>query len=366
MTEERSTPEADSTTPASPSAEKPARQPRPRGAGVAVLLAFVALACAGGAGLLAWQQQQASDLLSARLTGLDQTLNQQLARHATLDALAELRRDMDTLRQSLDDRQQALTQDTASRLDALRAELATQQQALDTLRALTGRDERLWRLGEIERLLTAAQTRLRLLDDAATARLLLQESDRTAMPLGGEALPLREALQQAIAGTNGTHLDREGIALRLTQLAEALPELPRAKPTAEAIEAPPADGWWAQTKAWVGGWLHIERKAAPAPDRDPALAEATTRLLQARRALLARDTEQAQALVRQTVETAHAHLQTGDARVRAALDDLADIAAELARPAPTMVDLTPAFTALRALRAAPAGVAPASGSSQGD
>ncbi|MGB9670473.1 MAG: uroporphyrinogen-III C-methyltransferase [Halothiobacillaceae bacterium] len=355
MTEERSTPEADSTTPASPSAEKPARQPRPRGAGVAVLLAFVALAGAGGAGLLAWQQQQASDLLSARLTGLDQSLNQQLARHATLDALTELRRDMDTLRQSLDAldaRQQALTQDTTSRLDALRAELATQQQVLDTLRALTGRDERLWRLGEIEHLLTAAQTRLRLLDDAATARLLLQESDRTAMPLGGEALPLREALQQAIAGTNGTHLDREGIALRLTQLAEALPELPRAKPTAEAIEPTPADGWWAQTKAWVGGWLHIERKAAPAPDRDPALTEATTRLLQARRALLARDTEQALALVRQTMETAHARLQTGDARVRAALDDLADIAAELARPAPTLVDLTPAFTALRTLRAA--------------
>ncbi|MEW5973926.1 MAG: uroporphyrinogen-III C-methyltransferase [Pseudomonadota bacterium] len=367
MTEERSTPEADSTTPASPSAEKPARQPRPRGAGVAVLLAFVALAGAGGAGLLAWQQQQASDLLSARLTGLDQTLNQQLARHATLDALAELRRDMDTLRQSLDARQQALTQDTASRLDALRAELATQQQALDTLRALTGRDERLWRLGEIERLLTAAQTRLRLLDDAATARLLLQESDRTAMPLGGEALPLREALQQAIAGTNGTHLDREGIALRLTQLAEALPELPRAKPMAEAIEAPPADGWWAQTKAWVGGWLRIERKeAVPAAGRDQAMLDAATRLLQARRALLARDTEQALSLVRQASETANTRLETGDARVRTALDDLADIAAELARPAPTMVDLTPAFTALRALRAAPGSAAPAAVTAQGD
>jgi uncharacterized protein HemX len=373
MTEDLTPQDADSATPASPAEEKPARPPRPRGSGVAALLALIALAGAGAAGLLAWQQRQAIDLLSARLTALDQTLNEQLARHATLDALAELRKEMDSLRQSLDARQQALTQDTTSRLDALRAEVEAlraeagiQQQTLDTLRALTGRDERLWRLGEIERLLTAAQTRLRLLDDAATARLLLQEADRTAMPLGGETLPLREALQQAIVGTNGAHLDREGIALRLTQLAEALPELPRAKPTDEAIEAPPADGWWAQTKAWVGGWLHIERKSAPAPDRDSALAEATTRLLQARRALLARDTEQALSLVRQATETANARLDTGDARVRAALDDLAHIADELARPAPTMVDLTPAFTALRALRAAPAGIVPASDPSQGD
>lgn len=370
MTEERSTPEADSTTSASPHAEKPARQPRPRGAGLALLLALAALAGAGGAGFYAWQGHQT---LAVRIADLERGMNEQLARHATLDALAGLHKDMDSLRQSLDARQQALTQDTASRLDALRAEVEAlrseadiQQQALDALRALAGRDERLWRLGEIERLLTAAQTRLRLLDDAATARLLLQEADRTAAPLGGEALPLREALQQAIAGTNGTQLDREGIALRLTQLAEALPELPRAKPTDKAIEPPPAEGWWAQTKAWVGSWLHIERKATPAPDRDPALAEATTRLLQARRALLAREAEQALALVRQTVETAHARLQTDDARVRAALDDLAAIAAELSRPAPTMVDLTPAFTALRALRAAPVGAAPAFGSSQGD
>lgn len=365
MTEERSTPEADTTTPASPSAEKPARQPRPRGSGVAVLLALLALA---GAGLLAWQQRQAIDLLSARLTALDQTLNEQLAGHATLDALAEIRKDMDSLRQSLDTRQQALTQDTTSRLDALRAELealraeaSIQQQALDTLRTLTGRDERLWRLGEIERLLTAAQTRLRLLDDAATARLLLQEADRTAAPLGGEALPLREALQQAIAGTNGTRLDREGIALRLAQLAEALPELPRAKPTAEAIEPPPADGWWAQTKAWVGGWLRIERKASAAPERDPALAEATTRLLQARRALLARDTEQALSLVRQASETANTRLETSDTRVRAALDDLHAIAETLAQPTPTQTDLTPAFSALRTLRNAEPAAAPQQG-----
>ncbi|MFZ5465889.1 MAG: uroporphyrinogen-III C-methyltransferase [Pseudomonadota bacterium] len=374
MTEERSTPETDSATPASPGAEKPARQPRPRGSGVAVLVTLVALAGAGGAGLLAWQQRQAIDLLSARLAGLDQTLNEQLARRATLDALAGLRKDMDILRQSLDARQQSLTQDTASRLDALRAELealrseaSIQQQALDALRALTGRDERLWRLGEIERLLTAAQTRLRLLDDAATARLLLQEADRTATPLGGEALPLREAMQQATSGTNGARLDREGIALRLTQLAEALPELPRAEVRAEAAEAAPADGWWPRAKAWVGGWLHIERKeAVPAAGRDQAMLDAATRLLQARRALLARDTEQALSLVRQASETANTRLETGDARVRTALDDLADIAAELARPAPTMVDLTPAFTALRALRAAPGSVAPAAGTAQGD
>ncbi|HET20199.1 MAG TPA: hypothetical protein ENO16_06285, partial [Chromatiales bacterium] len=263
---------------------------------------------------------------------------------------------------------QALTQETTSRIDALRAELESlrgearaQQQALDALRALTGRDERLWRLGEIERLLTAAQTRLRLLDDAATARLLLQEADRTAAPLGGEALPLREALQQAAAGTNGARLDREGLALRLTQLAEALPGLPRAQVNGTAAEDVPADGWWARAKDWMGGWLHIERKAPISAEagRDRALLDAATHLLQARRALLARETTQALGLVRQAADTATTRLEAGDTRVRAAQDELAAIVAELERPAPTMVDLTPAFTVLRALRAAePAAAAP--------
>jgi len=324
---------------------------------LAALIALIALAGAGAAGLLAWQQHQAIDQLTDRLAALEQTLNAQLAQRATLDALVDVRKDMDTLREALDARQQHLAQDTASRLDTLRAELEglrsefnNQQQALDALRSLAGRDERLWRLGEIERLLTAAQTRLRLLDDAATARLLLQEADRIAAPLGGEALPLRAALQQAAAGTNEAHLDREGIALRLTQLAEALPELPHAKPRAETNEEAASPGWWAQTKAWVGGWLRVERRESPTAHRDHALQDAATQLLQARRDLLARDTEHALARVRKAAETARDRLEAGDARVRTALDDLNAIIAELARPAPTMVDLTPAFAALRALR----------------
>jgi uncharacterized protein HemX len=337
MTEDRSTPDTDTVTPASPAAEKP---PRPRGAGLALLLALLALAGTGGAGFYAWQQQQA---LTTRIAGLEQGLHEQLAQRASLDALGLLRKELDSLRQSLEAQQQ--------HLDALRAELATQQQALDALRTLTGRDERLWRLGEIERLLTAAQTRLRLLDDAATARLLLQEADRTAAPLGGEALPLREAMQQAASAIHGTPLDREGLALRLTQLAEILPDLPRIKPAAEQVENAPTEGWWPRAKAWVSGWLHIERKGAPAAERDQALLEAANALLQARRLLLARDTAQALERVRQAAEAARAHLDGHDTRALAALDELNDLSATLAQPAPTMVDLTPAFTALRALRA---------------
>lgn len=371
MSETNTPPETETVTPETPVAEKSAKPPRSKGAGLALLVSLIALAGAGGAGFIAWQQQQSAQQTDARLQALDQTLSAGLAERASTASLTELRQQMDALRQAIDGQQQALSQETASRIDALRAELETlrgeanaQQQALDTLRALTGRDERLWRLGEIERLLTAAQTRLRLLDDAATARLLLQEADRTAAPLGGEALPLREALQKAAAGTNGARLDREGLALRLTQLAEALPDLPRAKAPGGTTEEAPADGWWAKTKAWVGGWLQIERKAPITAEagRDKALLDAATHLLQARRALLARDTEQALGLVRKSAETATARLEAGDTRVRAALDELAAITAELERPAPTMVDLTPAFTALRALRAAE----PAAGTAQGD
>ncbi|MEF3192846.1 MAG: uroporphyrinogen-III C-methyltransferase [Halothiobacillaceae bacterium] len=363
MTEERNSPETAPSAP--PATEKPVRPSRPRGAGLALALSLLALAGTGAAAWLAWEQNQAAQ---ARLAELERSLHQQLAQRASQEALDTLGKGMESLRQALDTRQQTLEQAMTARLeslradiDALREEARAQQQALDTLRALTGRDERLWRLSEIERLLTAAQTRLRLLDDASTARLLLQEADRTAAPLGGEALPLREALQQAIANTNGTRLDREGIALRLTQLAEALPDLPRAQASVEVSGAAPEDGWWPTVKGWVSGWLHIERKTPPTPDRDAVLAEAATRLLQARRALLARDTEQALTLVRQALDNINTRLETSDTRVRAALDDLHAIAETLAHPAPTQTDLTPAFSALRTLRNAEPAAAPQQG-----
>lgn len=341
MTEEHSTPD---TAPPTPGAEK---APRARGVGLTVLIALFALACAGGAGFYAWQQQK---MIEARFADLERNLNEQLAQRATLDALELVRKELNGLRQSLQAQQQSFTQDTAQRLDALRAELATQQQALDTLRTLAGRDERLWRLGEIERLLTAAQTRLRLLDDSATARLLLQEADRLAALLGGEALPLREAMQQAGAHLGSPQLDREGLALRLTQLAESLPDLPRAKP----IDAPrdtSTEGWWMRAQNWLGSWLHIEHKAAGS-ERDPTLAAAANQLLQARRALLARDTPQALARVREVFALASRQLDGHDPRALAALDELNDILSALEQPAPGLTDLTPAFTALRALHRA--------------
>jgi len=367
-TEDFKTPENDPIEPATAAPQKDERPARLRGAGAAIALALLALAGAGGAGFLAWQQQQGMGALDARLAELDSSLKAQLADRASaasVQALSgELARGLAGQKQSIDtalaqqaDALRAEIQAQQQALATLRGEVATQQQALDTLRALTGRDERLWRLGEIERLLTAAQTRLRLLDDAVTARLLLQEADRTAAPLGGEALPLREAFRQAMGGMNGSaSLDREGLALRLTQLAEALPELPLAKFEPDEAPAAPAEGWWPKAKAWVGSWLHIaSRNGAPTTARqDDALKGATAQLLDARRVLLARDTDKARALAQQVLDTASPRLDGKDARAASALEDLRGIVAQLAQPASAAVDLTPAFTTLRALRDAPA------------
>lgn len=254
MMEQPSTPDTDAAPHASPGAEKP---PRPRGAGLALLVAVFALAGAGGAGFYAWQLQHT---LAARLADLEQGMSEQLAQRASLDALGFLRKELDSLRQSLEAQQQTLTQDTTQRLDALRADLATQQQALDTLRTLTGRDEWLWRLGEIERLLTAAQTRLRLLDDTATARLLLLEADRTAAPLGGEALPLREALQQASTQLGAPQFDREGLALRLTQLAEGYRTYRARGPPARRVTPLTRAGGRARRTGWAAGCTSNARR----------------------------------------------------------------------------------------------------------
>lgn len=359
MTEDRTaepaTVDIEDTTARESPAEKPIKPTRPRGAWLALFLAFIALVTAGGAGFLAWQQQQIASALEARLTELDKTLSAQLAERASATSVQKLTSELQTQKQTLDVALAQQADTLRAELEALRNEARAQQQALDTLRTLTGRDERLWRLGEIERLLTAAQTRLRLLDDAATARLLLQEIDRTATPLGGEALPLREAVQQAMTRmAGGASLDREGIALRLTQLAEVLPDLPLAKIKPDEAQPAPADGWWPKTKAWVGSWLHIANKnGAPTTARqDDTLKAATAQLLDARRALLARDTDKAHAITKQVLDAASTRLDDKDARTATVLDDLTGIVTRLAQPAPATVDLTPAFTALRALRSA--------------
>ena len=359
MTEDRTAESAtvdteDKATRGTP-AEKPAKSARPRGTWLAFFLAFIALITAGGAGFLAWQQQQTATALEARLAELDTTLSAQLAERASATSVQRLTSELQAQKQALDVALAQQTDTLRAELEALRNETRAQQQALDTLRTLTGRDERLWRLGEIERLLTAAQTRLRLLDDAATARLLLQEIDRTAAPLGGEALPLRETVQQAMTGlASGASLDREGIALRLTQLAEVLPDLPLAKAGSDEPQPTMEEGWWPQTKAWVGSWLHIANKnGAPTTARqDDTLKAATAQLLDARRALLARDTGKAHSMAKQVLDAASARLDGKDARTATMLDDLRGIVTRLAQPAPATVDLTPAFTALRALRAA--------------
>lgn len=354
MTEDRPTTEPEVTTTPETAAPEPQERPgRKRGGGfaafLAILLALIALAGAGGAGFLYWQQQERMAALETRLAKLDE----QLAQRASTASVETLSQTLSAQKQAVDVALAQQSDALRAEMEALRTEARNQQQALDTLRALTGRDERLWRLGEIDRLLTAAQTRLRLLDDAVTARLLLQEADRTAAPLGGEVLPLREAIQQAMTGMgNGPSLDREGLALRLTQLAESLPELPLASARPQA-DAAPAEGWWARTRAWAASWLRIARKdEAVTARQDPKLQPVPTQLLDARRALLARDTTKASELVKQVTETARSRLDGNDARALAALDELNEIGNRLAQPAAITADLTPAFAALRALWAA--------------
>ncbi|MFZ5580908.1 MAG: uroporphyrinogen-III C-methyltransferase [Pseudomonadota bacterium] len=349
MTEERAAAEHASTTAPEPaaSAPEPRAAPRRKSVALASLLVLAALAAAGGTGALYWRQQQTLDALEARQAALEA----QLAQRATQDSLQSLERNLANQRETLEE---ALTQHEKAlraELEALRSETRNQQQALDALRNLAGRDERLWRLGEIERLLTASQTRLRLLDDAGTARLLLQEADRTAAPLGGETLPLREALQRALTGmASGASLDREGLALRLTQVAETLPDLPLTQNDTSPSDA--SEGWWADFKSWLGSWFRIARKddARFARD-DQTLRGVPAQLLETRRALLARDTSKARDSLKPALEACRARLDSHDARALAALEELNEIATRLDQPAATAVDLTPAFSALRALRA---------------
>jgi hypothetical protein len=228
-------------------------------------------------------------------------------------------------------------------------------------------------LSEMERLLTAAQLRLGALDDPVGARQLLGEIERLANPLGGEALPLRNAVQQLASPLDvSAPLDREGLALKMFNLAQMLPYLPQKSPQS-ATPAAAGEGqksgaadWWAQTRAWFGSWLQIKKttqETLPAPPVNAskmteavshsAQAAAAQTLLDARHALLTRHVAQAYSLSVQAAQQARDALDLNAPQVQQALVSLREASAALEHGDTARTpDFAPAFAALRALRLA--------------
>lgn len=332
----------------------PSRRKRPLLVG-AVWILLILLLLASGAGYWGYaqwqQQQQALTSLQSRVAELDQHLNAQLGLRAS-------RSDLSRLAEETQSAQQAVQLAVAG----MQTSLDEHKQRLDQLNQMLGQDASQWRLSEIERLLSAAQLRVGALDDPLGARQMLQEVERLASALGGESLPLRTAVQQlASALDRSVPLDRDGLALKIFNLAQTMPHLPlksgeQAQSSGDV--ATPQDGWWAQTKAWFGSWMQIKNTdqtaaSKPAPDQPQPLAAASQTLLEARAALLNRQVDEAYRLSAQALALAQQAKQIDGSAptVQHALAQLRDISAALEQGyRPQTLDFAPAFVALRALR----------------
>jgi len=333
-----------------------APQPKRAGRGVWRVMWFLLLLVLlmGGAGYWGygmWQQQQQSlTALQTRVAELDQNLNAQLTQRASTRELGRLAEETQSTQQAL---QLAVA--------GLQTTLKEHKQHLDSLKQKLGQDASQWRLSEIERLLAAAQLRIGALDDPIGARQMLREVERLAASIGGESLAFRNAVQQ-LAGAldSSVPLDRDGLALKMFNLAQIMPNLPlKAGEVPGAPGAAEVDqtGWWAQTRAWFSGWMTIKNTAQPTSSMPSAelaspLVEATQTLLKAREALLTRHVDEAARLSAQALTQAQqvTTLDSSSPKVQHALAELRDIAAALEQGyRPQALDFAPAFAALRAL-----------------
>ena len=371
----------DSTS--TPSSGKP-KSTRKTSLWVAGLLLFL-LALMAGAGYLGfglWQQQQ-QDLrkLHGDVAALKQNLNDTLAKQLSSSQATFERLSQDT---------KATQQSLQRALAGLQATLDEHKQKLARLESQLGQNASQWRLSEIERLLAAAQLRVGALDDPLGARQMLREVERLAASLGGEAQAFRTAVQQlASALDTSVPLDRDGMALKMFNLAQMMPNLPLKAGEVAGFATDSSTGspsgatqqasWWTQTKAWFGSWVTVKNTAqpatiapiaerpapvvdvAPAPlqaraERPAPLAETVQTLLQARAALLARHVDEAARLSTQALtqfsaqEQASSALDSSSPKVRQALAELREIAGALEQSyRPQVLDFAPAFVALRTL-----------------
>jgi uncharacterized protein HemX len=348
----------DNTT-LSPEADLPPESTKPKtkstGRGVwwvmwFLLLLVLLLGGAGYWGYGQWQlQHQSLTALQNRVAELDGNLNTQLNQRAKASELGRLTEETQSTQHAL---QLAVA--------GLQTALKEHKQRLDSLNQKLGQDASQWRLSEIERLLAAAQLRIGALDDPIGARQMLREVERLAASIGGESLALRNAVQQ-LAGAldSSVPLDRDGLALKMFNLAQIMPNLPLKAGELAASSATAAQqaDWWAQTKAWFGSWMTVKNTAQPAaimPDanRPAPLAEATQTLLKARAALLTRHVDEAARLSAQALTQAQqvTTLDSASPKVQQAMAQLRDIAAALEQGyRPQALDFAPAFAALRAL-----------------
>jgi len=218
---------------------------------------------------------------------------------------------------------------------------------------------------EVEQAITLASQQLQLAGNVPVAVLALQTADlRLARLDPARYLPLRKALAKDLAQLNGlVMVDVPGISLRLEQVllnADKLPLVADGRPVVKAENAAPAAPltWWQRLSGAAGeefkGLVRIQRfdRSEPvllAPGQDFFLREnLKLRLLNARLALLSRDSSTFRAELAVAQSWLTRHFDAADKTVQATQASLRQMAGSELNAA--LPDLGASLSAVRALR----------------
>ncbi len=339
--------------------ETPSRSAPPErsgSAGIALLLAVIAVAGAAVVGWQAWQTRgQVADLrdeLARRLSGADAVATEARAlTRQQQEAIATLQGKLGALESKV-----AATEGQASALEALYQEFSR------------SREDRV--MAEVEQAVTIAGQQLMLAGNVEAALIALQGAEsRLAAQDRGQLAPLRRAIVRDIEQLRTMpQVDVQGIALRLEVMLEGVDALPLAyagelATPAQAEEAPAepasqgaaaldfaaglARDVWNELKTLV----RVERldQADPvllAPAQSTFLREnVKIRLLTARLALLARDGRNYEADLSQARGWVERFFDARDERVQTMLAELKKLEAT-----PVVVDHGMALDSVAALR----------------
>lgn len=198
-----------------------------------------------------------------------------------------------------------------------------------------------WQLAEVKYLFLIASQRLALARDAATAQAILQSADARLAEIADPALiPVRERLIADINRLKAARsTDYAGLALLLADLSVRADELPLSPGAAAQQAAPAADNdpvatdnrWqrlardlWRELKSLVIISRTDNNTAALLAPQERYFLYRNLRLQleMSRMALLIRDEDQYRISIGACTEWLNEYFDTGDARVRGALDSL--------------------------------------------
>ncbi|WP_455212561.1 uroporphyrinogen-III C-methyltransferase [Kaarinaea lacus] len=194
------------------------KRPLPITAAVALALGLAV----GAASYLNYSRWQMTDLQAQTLANENNKLRSQLG---------DLQEQISGLqRQDLDFnlQQQRLQEQFSTDLKLQNDSMNQLSQQFQALAADKGKDPMLWRVAEVEFLLSVANHKLVLERDVTTALTALQDADRRLEAIGDPALiPVRKLIASELTALQSVDIpDIAGMALRLSSLVDNIEQLP--------------------------------------------------------------------------------------------------------------------------------------------